>query len=323
MNNKRAVTLVELLVSLGIISMVLLPPLYTFFTRSFKFGSVETKNIDSIQELTFIVNHLRNDLRTMIELPDIKDSTISFDPSTKTLKFMVVSGYTDTGMQVLSTAKYYFKNKELHKSYIGLNGNSIDKVLSKPGGISKFEFEIMDINGEKIGESRSDGRIPAYVRMMISHSCSNRLKIDTNVYLTYMRDLSDNIDNYRLSGWKIQTTSFYLMLLKTNIGNLLVDLRTLINMLSNVQMKIAENMSDPQLLQKTVIKHQKPVPGAKPGDPDPYVDPPPPPPPPPAAGPAGGPGGNPASGMADGPARIGGKNGWIKNGIFYPSGAGL
>ena len=285
MKNKKAITLVELLISLGIIAMVLLPPLYTFFTRSFKFGSIETKNLDSIQEVTFIINHLRNDLRTLIEIPEIKDSTIKFDSSTKTLEFMIVSGRTDTGMQVLSKAKYYFKNKELHKSYVSLDGNNTDKVLSKSGGISKFEIEIMDIKGEKISENRSDGRIPAYVRIMISHSCSPRLKIDTNVYLSYIRDLSDNLDNYRLSGWKIMTTSFYLMMLRTNIGTLLVDLRALINKLGAVQMKIGDNMNTPQLLQKAVLAQKGPFGGARLGEKNPYD---PAPPPPPAAAASGG-----------------------------------
>jgi len=281
MKKRGGLTLVEILISLGLISMVLIAPLYTFMTRSFSFGKTEVKNLDSIQELTFIVNHLRFDLMNLIEFKDNKDSYMKFDSSTKTLDFMVVSGFTGNGMQIVSKAKYYFKNRELHKTYVGLSGETIDKVLSKPGNISKFEVEILDIKGERINESRSDGRIPAYVNVVLNHSCSARIKVNTNIYLSYMRDMTDSLDNHRLWGWKIRTTSSYLMAMKTNIGNLLIDLRPIFQMLAQADMlRKGTNMGVSQHMQMPVVKLKKPFCAAKPGDPNPYLDPPPPPPPP-------------------------------------------
>jgi len=278
MNKKNGVTLIELIIAMSV-ALLLMWPVYSFMNKSFSFGNIETQNLDAIQEMTFILNTLRYDLRALCENPDDHETFIKFDESSKTLNFAMICGISENGFQILSKVKYHLKNNCLIKTYSYFEKNGeikyADKALSKPKSIKHFNIKILNIEGNVINNRKSDGN-PAIINTVISHSSNQRLKMNTYVYLTYMKDLEENLDYFRLVGYKTKMINSPLMIVKTNVGNILINLNSLENNENFFFFRSGINIGTPSYIQKPIIKQLSPFGGIRPGEPNPYSPPPPP-----------------------------------------------
>jgi len=285
---KKGFTFVEVLVALAVIS-ALLGYVFNIMNRSFKFGQVEVKTLNALQEMTFIVNHIRRDVHSLIEDPKDEKTYIKFDPAKKSLEFTIVSGIASNGFQVTSKMSYFIDsgNCLCKNSYsVDENGkmeNSV-KRLAAQGHITKFYAEVLDKTGEPVKIPRERGKHPAMLRIGICNSENKRLDTYLNIYLTYMKDYDDELDMCRLPGWKIKTVNQGELAVKTATGIQIINPSANYYNLNFNLMKLGANMGNPIPFQRSIIDLGKPFKGGVIGNPDPYADPPPP-------APAGGGGG--------------------------------
>ncbi len=205
--NNRAFTIVELLMALGITS-VLMSGVYFYLIRGIKHNEMETKNLAAIQEMVFIIYNLRMDLRTFVEFENNPDTYASFDKTAKTLKFNIVNGVDDTGRLLYSETKYYMRKDSIMKDFRELSGISLGeqrtRQLSQPGKIKEFDIEMLDADGNAVTNPRKPGRSPLFFRMKVVHSTNARLEVVINICSTYMNKNPDPAEKYWLPCWKIK-----------------------------------------------------------------------------------------------------------------------
>jgi len=282
MKKKTGFTLIEVLVVLAVISG-LFGYVFNIMNRSFKFGQIEVKTLDALQEMTLIVNYLRKDVKTLVEDTRDPETYIKFDSAKKSLEFTVVSGIAENGFPILSRMRYFFDEERNFCKYSFVydkkNGmRTVVKKLAAAGHIEKFEAEAVDRYGYAVASPRKAGKHPEMIRIKLNNSANKRLDTELNIYLTYMKDYDDLLDMSRLPGWKTKTIEQERVMVKMSGGNFLVELTQLDQktyyLLFHL-MKLSNDMNTPIFFQKSIVDIGKPFRGARLGNSNPYADPPP------------------------------------------------
>ncbi|OQA81192.1 MAG: hypothetical protein BWY32_00476 [bacterium ADurb.Bin243] len=247
MKNKSGFTVVEIIV-VTLIATSIMAAIYTFLIRSHKHHELETKNLEAIQEMAFIIYNLRSDLRTLIEFENDPDTFAVYDAAAKTLSLNIVNGVTENGIIIYSKVLYCFENGCLIKKFQVIESDGLSglrtRKLTGANKLSEFEIKILDAAGNHLSNTRAPGQKPRYLKTKILHSTNARLDVMINIYSTYIENqLVDDMQKYWLPTWKISTINPAVTMIMTNFGNITVNLGSLPNSSSTANgIRIGSNM---------------------------------------------------------------------------------
>lgn len=247
MKRNSGFSVVEILVAVLIIAGIM-GTLYHFLIRGYKHHDVETKNLEAIQEMAFIIYNLRSDLRTLIEFENDPDTYAVFNAGAKELHLNIVNGVTENGIILYSKVLYCFENNCLIKKFQVIESNGLSGIrtrkLAGAGKLSQFDIKILDAAGVELSAARSPGQKPRYLKTKILHATNARLEVLINIYSTYIENqLVDDMQKYWLPTWKIRTINPAATMIMTNFGNIVVDLNSLPNSTATVNgIRIGNNM---------------------------------------------------------------------------------
>lgn len=230
---KAGFSVVEVIV-VSLIVAAMMGTLYQFLIRGYKHHDIETRNLDAIQEMAFIIYNLRSDLRTLIEFENDPDTYALYNAADKTLSLTIVNGVTENGIIIYSKVLYCFENNLFIKKYQFIESDGLSSVrtrkLAGADKLSQFEISILDSAGNQLSNTRQPGQKPRYLKTKIVHSTNARLEVMINIYSTYIENqLIDDMQKYWLPTWKINTANPQITKIMTNSGNILVNLGNLPN----------------------------------------------------------------------------------------------
>ncbi|HPG57009.1 MAG TPA: hypothetical protein PKW98_04275 [Candidatus Wallbacteria bacterium] len=249
MINKKAFTVVEVIVAVLIVAL-LMTTLLTMLSRSFTHQEKGGKNLDAIQDMSFVIYSLRSDLRTLIEFEGDADSYAQYDPAAQAFDFTIVTGITETGKILYSKVSYCFENGCLVKKFneIDASGNSVQSLrkLTSKDKISAFEVQIFDEDGNQLTIPRAAGKSPVYLKTKVVHVTNARLEVAINIFSTYMKHNQANpLQKHWLSGWRLKTISPQMNVM-TNFGARFINPETLPGATTTVNgIRIGVNMGTP------------------------------------------------------------------------------
>lgn len=189
----KGFTVVEVVVAAALLALIF-SAVYGFLIHGMTSNEKGVRNIDAIQDMAFIIHNLRSDLRTLIEFPEEKDSYISFDPASGSLKFTSVSGVSDDGVILYSQVMYYFEKKEFFKKYVSLKdeaaiGKETKIRLAPKNKIKDVYFEICDESGKPVSADpvARAANPPKLLKAKIVHETNARLEVYVSLYSTYIK----------------------------------------------------------------------------------------------------------------------------------------
>lgn len=247
MRRKAGFTVVEILVATVILAGIM-GTLYHFLIRGYKHHDLETKNLEAIQEMAFIIYNLRSDLRTLIEFENDPDTYASYNAAAKELHLTIVNGVTENGIILYSKVLYCFENNCLIKKFQVIESNGLSGIrtrkLTGPNKLSQFDIKILDAAGAELSNTRAPGQKPRYLKTKIVHATNARLEVLINIYSTYIENqLVDDMQKYWLPTWKIRTINPAATMIMTNFGNIVVNLGNLPNSTATINgIRIGSNM---------------------------------------------------------------------------------
>lgn len=247
MRTRSGFSLVEILMVV-FIAAVLFVPLYQFLIRGYKHHDLETKNLEAIQEMAFIIYSLRSDLRMLIEFENDPETYACFNPAARTLNLTTVNGVTENGMVIYSKAVYCFEKGCLVKKFRELESKGLSDIytrkLTGQDKLKEFEISILDANGVPLSSSRSPGQSPRYLKAKIVHATNTRLDVLINVFSTFIESRAvDEMQKYWLPTWKMSTAGQQFTKIMSNSGDFAVDFNALPNSaLTGNGIRIGNNM---------------------------------------------------------------------------------
>lgn len=193
MKNYRGMTLIEIL-SAATILILLISMIYAFIFNGFISSERGVKNIDAIQEMSYVLHNIRADLQTVIEFYDDRSTFMRFEPADRSLKFTVVNGVDEKGLLIYSGVSYLFEGNNLVKRYYTIeSGAKLGKQetikISRKNIFKRYEFEICDQNGKPVSEDpdiRSKNP-PRIIRSKIVHTTNSKLEVNLSLFSYYMK----------------------------------------------------------------------------------------------------------------------------------------
>lgn len=243
-------TLVEILMVV-LLATLLLTPLYQFLIRGFRYQDAETRNLEAIQEMAFIIYNLRNDLRALIEFEGESDSYAYFNPSSKTLNMTVVNGVTENGVILYSKVLYCFEKNCLIKKFQVLEDRGMSSVyvrkLTAANKLKEFDIKLLGAEGRQLDKTRLPGQKPRYLKARIVHATNSKLEVTINIFSTYIESqLIDEMQKFWLPTWKICTSNLQAVRVMTNNTKAPINMGAVPNSaVTNFGIKIGNNMGTP------------------------------------------------------------------------------
>lgn len=206
--SKKAFTFIEVLSTITIL-ILMISVVYGLVFHGFMSNERGVKNIDAIQEMSFVLHSIRTDLQNLIEFNDDASTYIKYDQAEKKLKFTVVSGVNNDGLLVFSDVSYVFEGGYLVKHFCAMGragalGSRETKQIVKKDIFREYGFEICDELGRAVSETPAirAKNPPRMIRSKLVHATNTNLELNLSLFSYYMRSNRDR-EKYWLPCYKI------------------------------------------------------------------------------------------------------------------------